>query len=336
MITVGDRAFASSPWMIAQVQEGIKQIESNRFDYTVDIHDGGLFQAALEEATLEVVYDLEHAPGSWDFLTSMLNAENFRKDHGYCRVRVNFKAGSNKGFRPQDPIWVSHENKTRMLNHVARPMLKLFGYEEVAEVKEPKKFVYSPIFAVEHFRETGEHATFQASHAATEWAEQNYDFRFITITLREADYWPQRNSNLDEWLKFANSIPDHIIWVRDTDKATDPIGGYSICPEASKDIDKRLALYRRAEMNFFVNNGPAAFAHYSRDIPYRIFFLTAPGYTANEPNWLKAYLGIDVPNGEQWPWRKPIEQEIILGDDIYENLTKVYHRWREAQREQAA
>jgi hypothetical protein len=51
---------------------------------------------------------------------------------------------------------------------------------------------------------------------------------------------------------------------------------------------------------------------------------------------LKAYLGIDVPNGEQWPWRKPIEQEIILGDDIYENLMKVYHRWREAQREQAA
>lgn len=332
---VGNRAFQAEPWMAAQVQEMLKQIQANKRNYTVEIHGDGMLSAALDFNTLKVVYDLDVAPGSFDFMCSMLNVENYRAESGYSRTVVHFKSGSRDGFRPVDVIDIGHKQKNQMLNHVVRPLLEMFGMHETGPIDNPAVYVggiekhgdgvvsfpYSPRPSVEHYKETGKLPRYEASAAATAWSRRNYPNRPYVITLREADYWPQRNSNVDEWVRFAKTLDRRVIFIRDTAKAGEPIDGFETCPEASIDLHKRLAIYRVAEMNFFVTNGPAGLAHYSKDIPYLNFYKTAPGYHCYDPVWLEEYVGL--PPGGQLPWHSPT-QRLVYADDTFENIRDAF------------
>lgn len=312
---VGEAMFIAEPWMAAQVQEFLKQIEANKYNYTVDVKSSGMLKAALDHNTLEILYDLEVAPGSFDFFDCMINAENYRKCQGYSRAIVNFRSGSDGGFRPNEILHVPHRYKTLMLNNVVRPMLKMFAFQEVSEVSEKAvQFQYTPKETLDHFRATGEMAEYRPSDEAIEWAKQYKDFH--VITLREAEHWPQRNSNVGEWVRFAKTLGSKVVFVRDTAKADDLIDGFEICPEASKDIHKRLALYRAAKMNYFVATGPGQLIKHCRETPYICFTTNAEGYPFYDPKWLKEQCGLD----EQYPWRDPEKQRIFRLDDTYENL----------------
>ncbi len=314
--------FVAEPWMAAQVEDLLHQIANNRFAYTVNTHGEGFFQSALKHNTLEAVYDLNLAPGSWDFIWSLMSIENVRRDMGYSRVKVHFKSGSDKGFRPNEVIDLNHSQKSGMLNNVVRPMLKMFGMEEASEVSESAiPFDYAPRHVVECFKETGKLARFYPSIMARKWAlglEQPY----VTITLRECSYWPQRNSDIAEWIKFAKKLDRKVIFVRDTANAYEPIDGFDISPSASKDVDYRLALYRRAEMNFGVNNGPCGFGWAASDIPYLTFNTMPDSYVCNDPVWWRAHMGIDI--GEQWPWHNPAKQRMIWAKDTSDNIAAAW------------
>jgi hypothetical protein len=325
---VGEHMFIAEPWMAAQVQEFLEQIEANRRNYTVDVKGDGYLATALEWNTLPVLYDLDVAPGSFDFMCSMLNVENFRAEHGYSRVKVHFKAGSDKGFRPNDVIDIGHEQKNRMLNHVVRPLLQMFGFEETGASPGDAafQFDYSPRPSVDHFRETGKLPVYVASAKAQAWAEKNFSDEPYVITLRETYYWPQRNSNVQEWAKFARSLDRRVVFVRDTYRHDEPLEDFETCPAASLDLHKRLALYRKARMNFFVTNGPGGLAWYSRDIPYINFYTDAPGYHCYDPRWMQEYIGLE-PYG-QFPWADPTRQRLVYANDTFENITAAFNELR--------
>lgn len=332
---VGERSFSAAPWMAAQVEQFLTQVETNRWNYTVDVKGDGFLAAALDHNTIRAVYDLDVAPGSFDFMCSMLNVENYRAMNGFTRVHVHLKPGSKDGFRPVDAIDVGHEQKNLMLNNVVRPLVRMFGMQEVGTMPDPNvivgaievpgdgvvAFAYSPRFSVEHFHETGKLPVYQASARARQWADMTFPVRPYVITLREAAHWPQRNSDVAEWLKFAATLDGPVVFVRDTATADDPMEAVT-CPLASRDLDKRLALYRRARMNFFVTNGPAGLAWYTRDIPYLCLFKDAPGYHCYDPEWLDDYIGL--PQGGQLPWAGP-HQRLAYVDDTCENIDR---EWR--------
>ncbi len=320
---VGERMFIAETWMAAQVQEFVKQIEVNRFNYSVRIHGDGMLKAALDHVTLEVLYDLDIAPGSFDFFSSMINVENYRKDNYYRRVVVNFKPGSDRGFRPCEVIEIDHAYKKLMLNNVVRPLLKMFAFEEVESVSDKAaQFHYVPKESVDLYRRYGYMATYRESKEAAEWAKQ-FDSPYV-ITLREAEHWPQRNSNLNEWIKFAKTLSGRVIFVRDTVKAHELVDGFEICPEASIDIHKRFALYKRAKMNFAVTTGPTLLMNFDPEVPYIQFFTPSPGYHCYEKEWVKRVMGIE---DERFPWQGP-QQKLVWADDTAENISKV---WNELQ-----
>jgi len=320
---IGNRVYFSSPWMVAQLETMIEQIFKNRLDYTVTVHDGGALAAAVEEQTLEVLYDLNKAPGSFDFMHSLFNVANCMMENEYCKLRVHFKPGEDQGFRPNEVIFLSHAGKTRMLNHVVRPMLTMFAAEEVGELTKPLEFSYSPQQSLASYRATGNMPTFKPSLEARKWAWENFDDAPITITLRECTYWPQRNSDVFEWIKFARYIggSKRVIFLRDTDCVGQPFE-FETCDEASIDLHKRLALYRRASMNFFVMNGPASLVYYTQDTPYAVFLTKAPGYACYDPVFLQRFIGID-PYG-QFPWADTKRQRLIYADDDFEVIKEAY------------
>jgi hypothetical protein len=147
----------------------------------------------------------------------------------------------------------------------------------------------------------------------------------VTITLREAAYSSHRNSNLDEWLKFAEYLTaqgERVVFVRDTSHAMDKITGYETCPAASVDIDVRLALYECAKCNLFVSNGPWSLALFGT-APWLMFNAidALDPYPPNTAQWWRQFHGID--QGEQFPWSRP-DQRIVWERDTFANMTKAW------------
>lgn len=328
VFTVGEQSFLAEDWMAAQVEHFLEQIEENRRKYAVDVKCPGFLKAAIEHNTLEVLYDLDVAPGSFDFMCSMLNVENFREKCGFSRVHVHLKPGKDRGFRPNEIVDVKHEQKNQMLNKVVRPLIEMYGFEEVGSLNNPVQFQYSPKESLDYYRETGKLPVYEANATAKRWAANNYSDRPYVITLREAEYWPQRNSDVAEWVKFAKTLDRRVIFIRDTAKAFIPIEGFETCPTASLDLHARLTLYRAACMNFFVPNGPGGLAWYSKDIPYLTFYKSAPGYHCHSTEFLKEHVGLDAYG--QFPWASE-RQRLIYADDTFENIQKAYLEMNKTQ-----
>jgi hypothetical protein len=155
--------------------------------------------------------------------------------------------------------------------------------------------------------------------------ERDFPRRPVVLTLRET-YTKGRNSNIPDWLALADHIALEypLVVVRDTAKMSAPFGEHRICPLASLDLDYRLALYRRALVNFSVGGGPPALCFYSDDIPYRAFSLVYEGHGSTRAEYL-ARRGLPV--GSQWPWATA-DQRILWEPDSFEVMQREFDAWR--------
>jgi hypothetical protein len=334
LFSIGDKTFLCSPWMVAQAQEFLKLAEQNHKTYTVHVRSPGMLRELCffawghshNNRTLEAVYDLGVAPGSFDFIWSLMNIDNYRRNGGYSKVKINFKDGPNKGFRAEEPIDVGHAHKNGMMNNVVRPLLKFFDFEETERLRETEFLTctYSPRPTVELYREDGIIPTFAPSKNAMAWAAPYAGC--ITITLREAHYWTQRNSNVAEWMDAASELKrhgEHVVILRDTLKGKDPVFGmYSSLWEAAEDLDRRLALYSVAKMNLGVVNGPMGLCWATSTIPYITMWTDVPGYGCYDDGWLRGHIGFG--HGEQFPWADASIQRIEWKNDTRANIMAAY------------
>jgi hypothetical protein len=154
--------------------------------------------------------------------------------------------------------------------------------------------------------------------------------RPVTITLRECEHQTARNSNYPAWRDFGHWLEERgerVIMVRDT-RFADPVfntpGMPTTCPEASRDLHIRAALYGQAKMNFFVSNGPWTLACFS-DWPWCMFVRVEEGEAAevNQPWYWRDYMGVDQEG--QLPWQTP-RQRIVYEPDTFENLKSAWQQ----------
>jgi hypothetical protein len=78
-----------------------------------------------------------------------------------------------------------------------------------------------------------------------------HDPSLVTLTLRECEHWPERNSKVEEWQKAAVAIRSMGYRARIVRDARF---------DGTLDLESRANLYRSAACNMFVSNGPAWFA----------------------------------------------------------------------------
>ncbi len=142
----------------------------------------------------------------------------------------------------------------------------------------------------------------------------------IVITLREADNQPQRNSNIPEWLKFAEWASEGwpVVFIRDT--ATCHLEfPWRTYPRASENAYIRAATYQLALCNLFTSGGAVAWAVYS-DAPYMIFKLlldNLPDWEMSKPTGWKDEAHIEP--GQDFPWARP-NQRLIWKQDNFEDI----------------
>jgi hypothetical protein len=265
-----------------------------------------------------VRYNVAHSPLSYDFVVWLVDAE-------MTRIRAGAPAPLKVGFwLGQDPELRMNRDRRRLwINRVMRPALKLIG------AVEDERALYGhskPIFVardITRFCKLGEKVP--VLRPTKKWPSYGH----VTITLREADHYDARNSQVDAWCKFASEIErtERVIFVRDTAKATEPLGGFETCPDASLYLEDRMALYASAKMNFFVSNGPIGLTIFG-EAPFMAFITVQDEddpLGCNRPEFWEAAYAIKI--GEQFPWLRQ-DQKLVWLPDTFNNIKRAWEDWR--------
>lgn len=215
---------------------------------------------------LTAYYDLSVCPPTYDIVAFLSAVEAERRSRNDDHVRIVVLPGPVNGFR-RDRFW-PHDvaGRRAMLENVALPMARMLpgATVEVSERRPDRPEAGSigfgkPLYGLaQHVR---------ALRSGIRPLRPQNEFprfpKFVTITLREAEHWPERNSNALAWYEAARRIDGmgyKVVVVRDTLRAREPVAGLTTNQIASHDLEYRASLYRAAYCNFFVNNGPAWFA----------------------------------------------------------------------------
>ncbi len=198
--------------------------------------------------------------------------------------RIVFKKGPDQGFKePNDKAYSVEEKKFRM-NHILYPICTMMGLDystdifsdiEESQILNPEDNSYIFLRLLNQYKKSPLFWP-QPSDHAMEMVRKAFPELPVVITLRET-YSEDRNSNVEEWIKFAQHVgkTNLVIFVRDTAKWSHALTygdvQYYTFSVASIDLDMRLALYKHAKINFSVGGGPTCLLRFSTDIPYRIF-----------------------------------------------------------------
>jgi hypothetical protein len=260
-----------------------------------------------------VCYNIANGPLGFDFLVWLVDAEMTRIATGRpAPLKVAFWRGKDSEQR------MKLDGRETWEMNVFRPCMDLIGavYDERAVLGHAKQMFLTK----DIIRMFSEGIKVPKLKAKNDYALPS---NCVTITLRECDHWPHRNSAIEEWKKFAQELNEDVIFIRDTSRADEPLEGFVTCPIAAKNLDARMALYERSKANLFVSNGPVALALFS-DKPWLQFVKVEPdnsGYGPNTKQFWKERSGVAV--GEQFPWSSQ-NQRIIWQDDKYENIKSAY------------
>jgi len=213
---------------------------------------------------LTVCYDLAKCPPTYDFVGFLLWAEHERRVRGDEDLAIHVLPGPAFGFR-DDKLPPSLEERRRMLSEIVLPMTWLLPSCR-SVTNHPER---PPAREVELGRDRRQYGTRLmlsmlakgiAPLVAPEPKRRAEPYRrYVTITLREAPYWPTRNANLAEWLAVAAWLAGNgvtPVFVRDTAKAGEAMP-YEQSEAAARFLVERANLYAGAALNLFVNNGPA-------------------------------------------------------------------------------
>lgn len=283
------------------------------------------------------IYDLSTMPASYDVVTFLIIAKSKAAALGeYCHII--FKKGPNKGFRSPNKKKYSLEEQEFRLRHVLYPACSSLGMDYSTDLFSdlpPDDIIEMPHPSLIYILEQYKAAPLfwpDSTPRAKELIKQHFPEPPITITLREC-YSEERNSHIQDWLKFADYVYSgyDIVFVRDTQKYSDDLQdnfdmNYPTFPPASIDFDLRLALYQYSKLNMTVGGGPSVLLYYSTEIPYLTFKMAVNRYGSSHEDFL-AKMGMPV--GSQFPWCTQM-QKIVWAEDTFENLKQEYDKWVDA------
>ena len=282
-------------------------------------------------------------PPSHDFCVFLIIAELMRRYHqAPAPLRVKFGLIDDRlgaldfgHLSPHEmkafPCDATREYFYQMLPNVLRPAMQMIGAVEDAPVygpfDQPELRGYVEYDYHIHQLVDAARAGFQIPKwVIPDWATRKIEAAFphrrpVVITLREVAQQPERNSNLPEWVKFAESIKNDydVIFLRDTCRAWEGLGEFKIAPDASQNIHLRAALYQHALVNLFVGNGPFVWCLFS-DSPYLIFKQIIPeiaNWAHARPDGWREFDHLEV--GDQWPWANQWQRMTWL-DDNFDNI----------------
>src|SRR5262249_34219745 len=282
---------------------------------------------AIQKDCLQFVCDLAVISVAFDFTHCLVAAELKRRQLGLAAIEVIFVPGPERGAREEAPkidrVSPPAPRHWRV-RHILVAMLALLpsvrGYtfcgsrEQAATLISrapghlyPEDYrLYLPRQAarrVVHDLAARGAAVFpmlRAPDRARELIAQFLDRtargrKAIVITLRDYAYTPQRNSRVDDWLRFASSLDRSVyapIFVLDSEtimhRSEADVASNIVCEAASWDLEIRMALYEAAWLNMAVMHGPMELCWFSESACYLVFLEVGLAPVGAEPMLIAA------------------------------------------------
>ena len=301
------------------------------------------------------VYDLTASPITYDFAYFLAAAELFARKNKkstfmvlFVPQRDDFIVGEEYG------SVIDKENIKWRFENIILPLMSIYpaciGHSILSQRSDVSdsikgKFLY-PEFYSENFiaadfskevhssknKISGFAASTQGKRHIESWKKFNkITDKIITITLRQYNYDAIRNSNVDEWVKFAQFIREKgftPVFIPDTETCFehDPrLGGFIVFEAPCWNLGIRMALYEGADLNFATNNGPVAIAQLNKNAANISMKVMPPGSIETTVEVL-ADLGISV---GQRTYGLFDDQFQILSweDDTFENIREEFNNF---------
>lgn len=270
----------------------------------------GLSDVVDDKQTLHAFYDLSIYPHTYDFAFFTMAAEIARLKAGLKTVHVHIvRPGSKEVDRLPEGFHSAIDNEARewRIYNILIPILTFFptvrGYSVLPDAATayamrqyltnlyPRELVPAAGAPI-HIPYREVNATLQLHPGALRPRADPEGLRYIeqwlaprargrkpiVITLRQYEFLPARNSNVEAWLTFAGELDKDEyfpIIVPDTATALNlPPKEYrdiTVCPEAAVHLPLRMALYESAFMNMATTGGPPMLLVLSHRCPFLYF-----------------------------------------------------------------
>jgi len=272
---------------------------------------------------LRAFYDFGVSPYSYDFLAFICQARSFG-----CTETV-FVPGV------RDYQKCTPEQQKSRLHNLLIPLARMSGTVVVCETRDEAKKLEPATFPRDYTvaRPTYGHMFGQLIKSGrARWLSPSAEALKrapagkVTITIRESEIKPLRNSQIGEWIEAANWMRGEgyePLFVPDTDNREREFADFPSCPEAAMDPDFRCALYAKSRLNLGIGNGPMGFCFYSTIYPYLMFRMHDERFQEQSELFMKMN---SLPIGSQAPWRKG-NQALVWEDDKAEIITRHIQRW---------
>ena len=230
------------------------------------------------------------------------------------------------GFR-KDKLWpFTFDERVKMRDRVAMPICRLLPAVRDVQVLNTRPATGFGVGEIRHmWREL-----VQACRAGVRPLRMLAvpDPNLVTITLRECEHWPERNSNVPVWLRagaeIAREFGKRVVFVRDTLQAGCALPGAFVHTMASMHIPIRAGLYRSAYCNLFVSNGPA-WLSIALDAPTMIF---KPVTERSSPvSSAKFFEHCGVKRGGQLPGAPSYQRLVWSNDNEIEPIVNAFRQF---------
>jgi len=264
----------------------------------------------VNHRTLYLFYDLSCSPITYDFFWALAEAESRRVRMKLKKIEVIIVPGRNQGLRREIPAYdsvVNREKRCKRIFDILLPAVRLFPHCKGMSVCENRfeGFInylffswnvlpryYNPIFPAPHKTSRALHPLKGMNNLPIKVPDnilkyvdyllpvESKEKKLIVITLREYSYLRKRNSNIREWIKFAQRLDKKKyfpIFIRDIDRRENSGTAFpkslSTFDLASTNTLVRAALYELSYLNLGVSSGPFILCWLNSKTRYLMFNL---------------------------------------------------------------
>ncbi len=307
-----------------------------------------------DDSRVTAFYDLDASPTTFDVLWALAGAECRRKASGAGSIRFVIVPGRYHGIRREHsdyeraiPVEARIARVERIVMACARlvptvtEIVAARDRQHAVDLRCEAGNVYPPDYwpqfpAAHHPRDVLDRVDrlpdlvrapdFARDAIAAEFDARIAGRRLVVITLRAYAEAPARNSAVDQWISFARTLDPgvyQVVFVPDTSAPESDdalLSPFPVARSASRDVALRLAMYERAWLSLFVNNGPYALCAFSARCRYVMLKILTPDVPQTDAAYLQE-LGFEIggtPRGanpfQAWIW----------ADDSTENIRSAF------------
>lgn len=302
------------------------------------------------DTCLYVVYDLAAGPITYDFIYFLMLAEHYRAMTGRLGLYVVFVPAPGDGFRrvSQRDRFLAYDRKLWRLLNLLAPCTSLVpncigmhvcaSREDAATLLRdaPADRVFPPQYSLDkptcpyllpqvlqQAKQGPDIRALRAPPLATALVQRRLHELgggkpVVSITLRQSDFQPARNSNIAAWRQFAGACTQmgfHPVFIPDTeallsDQAS-ALAEFTTLNLPALSVGYRMAVYEASFLNMLTNTGPASLCMFHPAARSLVFKMIVAGTATCSAEY---FISLGLLPGAQMPFAGP-GQTITWQDD---------------------